>query len=720
MLFHDHALTPAGDVVSVGTLRDPAEVSDGIIVRTAADGTLVWAKTFRLPEGQEFLHILATRDGQFIILGSFTGSTREGLILLKLDADGNIIWQKSYTTDPIFFTIGWLSEDALGNIFLSGNINEDNQNFQDRVTLMSFDLDGKLRFSKFYRPPTRVTITKSREVVVDGDYAYICGNSYNLGENIPTGLLVKIRKSDGRQIWAKTYSYNGAGANFNHLTAHGDSLRVIGYDQLNVSDTTIILSCDKEGKVGRGNYFTYPYLRQFGIVGKMTDGSLVFVDNYFVSSLSLCKIDLNRGVQWFRVYNQAAGSNWQPLGIHPTPGGFMVSGRFTQGSDRGFLGRFNVDGQAGCDPKSMPIGFGTGSFAMTNSSYPDVNLTLKPSPVTVELKPYSSLSEETQCHASHACTRLNLTGPDKACAGDTIRFVVSHDVDCHLPVNYAFDSTLLEQTAALDDSTWFRVKRGGRTDVKAVFGAGCSQISDVRSIVLSPEQGMPDLGQDRFNCSGHPVVLDAGAGFSSYRWQDGSTGQRFTASAPGHYRVRVTDRDGCAFSDSMTIAEGKAPSDFLPAGGILCRNGDLSIKPTGSFAEYLWSDGSRQAALTVDRPGLYWLQVSDIGGCTGRDSVLVKAGDCQAGFHAPTAFTPGNDGLNDLFRPILTGEVSTYRLFVFNRYGQKIYEGSDPRSGWDGTSRGGKESAGTYLWICTYQLVGQPVVTTKGVVTLIW
>jgi gliding motility-associated-like protein len=719
MLFHDHALTPTSEVITVGTLRDPLEVSDGIIVKTAPDGSLLWAKTFRQPGGQEFLHILASRDGNFLILGSFTGIESEGLILLKIDADGNILWQKSYTADPIFLTIGWFSEDAQGNSYLSGNINEDNQNFQDRVTLMSFDHNGNIRFSKFYRPPTRVNITKSREVIIDGEYAYLCGNAYNLGGNIPTGLIVKIRKEDGHQIWAKTYSFNDAGANFNHLTAYGDSLRVIGYDQLNISDTTIILVCDKDGKVGRGRYFAYPYLRQFGIVHQAADGGLVFSDNYFVSSLSLCKIDLDRGVQWSRIYDHSPGSNWMPLGIHAYPGGFMVSGRYTQGPDNGFLARVNVEGLAGCDPKTIPIAFGSGTFAMTNSSYPDVTLALKASPVVVELKPYSGLSSEEQCHSTHACTRLSLSGPGKACTGDTIRYVVAHDTDCHLPVNYTYDGTLLEKLSEREDSTWFRVKNGGRTQVKASFGLGCTFLNDVLPITLSPEHGLPDLGQDRFSCNGHPVTLDAGNGFISYQWQDGSTGQLYTATAPGHYSVRVTDGNGCGFSDSVNILDGQAYRGFLPSTAIICRNGALMLKPTEAFAEYLWSNGSKQSALTVTQPGLYWLQVKDAGGCTGSDSTQVNAGDCNAGFYAPNAFTPGHDGLNDLFRPLLTGVVGSFRLMVFNRYGEKVYDGSDPKTGWDGTMHGINASDGNYSWICVYQLAGQPKVAEKGTVTLI-
>ncbi len=63
-----------------------------------------------------------------------------------------------------------------------------------------------------------------------------------------------------------------------------------------------------------------------------------------------------------------------------------------------------------------------------------------------------------------------------------------------------------------------------------------------------------DLGPDTILSTPISYLLDAGAGFNSYLWNDGSTGQTLTATAPGIYWVTVTGANGCAFTDSMEIS----------------------------------------------------------------------------------------------------------------------------------------------------------------------
>ncbi|MEL6275038.1 MAG: PKD domain-containing protein, partial [Bacteroidota bacterium] len=67
-------------------------------------------------------------------------------------------------------------------------------------------------------------------------------------------------------------------------------------------------------------------------------------------------------------------------------------------------------------------------------------------------------------------------------------------------------------------------------------------------------------------------------------------------------------------------------------------------------------------------------------------------------FHAPNAFTPNGDGLNDIFIPksFLFG-YRAYRFTVWNRWGQKIFETEDPNEGWDGTFKGRESPGGGYL-----------------------
>ena len=63
-----------------------------------------------------------------------------------------------------------------------------------------------------------------------------------------------------------------------------------------------------------------------------------------------------------------------------------------------------------------------------------------------------------------------------------------------------------------------------------------------------------DLGTDTILiCAGTSETLDAGTGFTSYLWSDGSTNQTSDVTTAGTYKVTVTDANGCSASDSTVI-----------------------------------------------------------------------------------------------------------------------------------------------------------------------
>ena len=112
----------------------------------------------------------------------------------------------------------------------------------------------------------------------------------------------------------------------------------------------------------------------------------------------------------------------------------------------------------------------------------------------------------------------------------------------------------------------------------------------------------------------------------------------------------------------------------------------------------------------VHYTGYIRLQVTSPFGCTTNDSLFVQTDSCcKIGF--PNAFTPNDDGLNDVFRPYLK-ERGNHVLKVFriaNRWGQTVFETLDEKHGWDGKLNGVPQDMGTYFWyidyICSYNNV---------------
>lgn len=64
----------------------------------------------------------------------------------------------------------------------------------------------------------------------------------------------------------------------------------------------------------------------------------------------------------------------------------------------------------------------------------------------------------------------------------------------------------------------------------------------------------------------------------------------------------------------------------------------------------------------------------------------------------PNAFSPNGDGINDIYRA-KEGYQSLveFHAYIFNRWGQKLYEWSDPAGGWDGTHNGKEVKDGVYF-----------------------
>lgn len=80
---------------------------------------------------------------------------------------------------------------------------------------------------------------------------------------------------------------------------------------------------------------------------------------------------------------------------------------------------------------------------------------------------------------------------------------------------------------------------------------GCTN-SDTTSVDIHPLP-VVSLGPDTVICKPATILLDAGPGFDFYKWNDGSTGQTFTASTTGNYYVIVQDQNGCEGSDTVKI-----------------------------------------------------------------------------------------------------------------------------------------------------------------------
>ncbi len=91
----------------------------------------------------------------------------------------------------------------------------------------------------------------------------------------------------------------------------------------------------------------------------------------------------------------------------------------------------------------------------------------------------------------------------------------------------------------------------------------------------------------------------------------------------------------------------------------------------------------------------------------------------QPDIFIPTAFTPNNDGKNDILKPIPVGITRIDFFRIYNRFGQLIYETKEYLKGWDGNVAGTPQASGTYVFSAQGVDYTGKTIFKKGTVVLI-
>lgn len=93
--------------------------------------------------------------------------------------------------------------------------------------------------------------------------------------------------------------------------------------------------------------------------------------------------------------------------------------------------------------------------------------------------------------------------------------------------------------------------------------------------------------------------------------------------------------------------------------------------------------------------------VTDILGCQQSVTKAIKIySSCT--IYIPNAFTPGNDGRNDVFRVLNAVKATAFEWRIYNRWGQLVFQTRDWKQGWDGKLKGQLQPSGAYVWMLQY------------------
>ena len=115
------------------------------------------------------------------------------------------------------------------------------------------------------------------------------------------------------------------------------------------------------------------------------------------------------------------------------------------------------------------------------------------------------------------------------------------------------------------------------------------------------------------------------------------------------------------------------------------------------------------------------LVVRHVSGCTDTSTQIIDIRP-ESNFFMPNAFTPNTDATNDVFKG--TGYIdgiSEFNMSIWSRWGEKVYETSDPLEGWNGRKEntGAELPNGVYVYLVTYKDPRNKEQKLKGFATLI-
>ncbi len=234
----DTIQTSDGGYVLVGnTASFGAGGLDVWLVKTDAAGTVQWNKTYGGTGDEYELNIIQTGDGGYAMAGYTTsyGSGGRDFYFIRTDASGNILLNKTYGGSGTELAYG-ITQTGDGGYVLGGYTNSFGAGGNDGW-LVKTDATGNMIWNKTYGG-TGTDNTYDLVHCGDGGYA-LAGYTMSLGSTAPTAYLVKTDAS-GNMQWNKTYApYPGQIAL--HAIQTGDGgYAMVGWNYANAQDILLI------------------------------------------------------------------------------------------------------------------------------------------------------------------------------------------------------------------------------------------------------------------------------------------------------------------------------------------------------------------------------------------------------------------------------------------------------------------------------------------------
>ncbi len=215
---------------------------------------------------------------------------------------------------------------------------------------------------------------------------------------------------------------------------------------------------------------------------------------------------------------------------------------------------------------------------------------------------------------------------------------------------------------------------------------------------------------------------------------------QFNGLAAGVYTVRIMDANGCETAIEVNLPAPQSLEIVLEAAITgdppVISIGDsteirvLLNKPAEEVTGLVWTpalpDCANCLAVTVSplETTVYQVRATDQNGCAASDEIIIQVRKTYHIF-TPNAFSPNDDGNNDIFYIHSGNEITGVRSFrVMDRWGNLVFQDqnflpNDPAHGWTGSFNNRPQNAAVYVFVAELETASGEIVVEKGEVVLV-
>ena len=222
------------------------------------------------------------------------------------------------------------------------------------------------------------------------------------------------------------------------------------------------------------------------------------------------------------------------------------------------------------------------------------------------------------------------------------------------------------------------------------------QVTFIDDMPITPQN-------DTTLCFGASITYDYSVPGATYVWQDGSTDPSYLVDQTGEYAVTINTKCN-VLSDHIFVVVLDSIQTEIGQDTFLCPGDRIILDASsGTLSDYQWMDGLTQVTREVTKPGVYSVRVSNQCEEVFDQLTVHECEHCH--IFVPNIFSPNEDGINDKVRPLSDCELLGYTFQIFDRWGNLIYQSSNPSEGWDGTFNGHSSNSGVYVWQLHYGVI---------------